>query len=251
MDAHLALVAVVELQAADLLPQPQRHAVAAQVEGQPVHDLGIDERQQARPLVDEGHAHAQRGEHARVLQADDPGTDDGQAARQPVERDRVVAGEDAPAVEGDVVVARHGGAGGDHDVAAAEGLAAVATGLVDHDRVRVEERPVTRVQVHAVAHELVAHDVGLVPHHLVGAEAQVVDADVLLDRVRRPVEAPLAVAAEGHGRLAEGLEGIVPVATHTPPTAGARSITATRFPSLAAWMAARWPPGPDPIAIRS
>ncbi len=46
-------------------------------------------------------------------------------------------------------------------------------------------------------------------------------------------------------------EGMVPVRTQTPPTPVVRSIMATRLPSLAAWMAARCPPGPDPIAIRS
>ena len=46
-------------------------------------------------------------------------------------------------------------------------------------------------------------------------------------------------------------EGMVPVRTHTPPTPEARSTTATRLSSFAAWIAARWPPGPEPMAIRS
>jgi len=47
------------------------------------------------------------------------------------------------------------------------------------------------------------------------------------------------------------LDGIVPVFTHTPPTARERSTTAARLPILAAWIAARWPEGPDPITIMS
>src|SRR6266540_4994270 len=47
------------------------------------------------------------------------------------------------------------------------------------------------------------------------------------------------------------LEGIVPVLMHTPPTMSVRSTTAARRPSLAAAIAAFWPPGPEPITSRS
>src|SRR4029077_17691560 len=47
------------------------------------------------------------------------------------------------------------------------------------------------------------------------------------------------------------LLGIVPVLMHTPPMAACFSTTATRFPAFAPWMAARWPPGPEPTTIRS
>ena len=47
------------------------------------------------------------------------------------------------------------------------------------------------------------------------------------------------------------LDGIVPVWIETPPSRLRRSATATRLPSLAAWMAARCPEGPDPMTRRS
>src|SRR5215475_13150108 len=47
------------------------------------------------------------------------------------------------------------------------------------------------------------------------------------------------------------LLGIVPVLKHTPPTMVCFSTTATAFPIFAAWMAARCPPGPEPITTRS
>jgi len=47
------------------------------------------------------------------------------------------------------------------------------------------------------------------------------------------------------------LDGMVPVLMHTPPTTDLRSAMATRLPSLAAWMAARWPAGPVPSTSRS
>src|SRR4051794_3182235 len=47
------------------------------------------------------------------------------------------------------------------------------------------------------------------------------------------------------------LEGTVPVWMDTPPTRSRLSTTATERPSLAAWMAAFCPLGPDPMTIRS
>ena len=47
------------------------------------------------------------------------------------------------------------------------------------------------------------------------------------------------------------LEGIVPVWMETPPRRSRRSATATRLPSLAAWMAAFCPEGPEPMTSRS
>src|ERR1700724_3295125 len=47
------------------------------------------------------------------------------------------------------------------------------------------------------------------------------------------------------------LLGMVPVLMHTPPTALCFSTNATRFPAFTAWIAARCPPGPEPITISS
>src|SRR3981189_1647448 len=47
------------------------------------------------------------------------------------------------------------------------------------------------------------------------------------------------------------LLGMVPMLMHTPPTDISFSMTPTRFPALAPWMAARCPPGPEPITIKS
>src|ERR1700678_1677645 len=48
-----------------------------------------------------------------------------------------------------------------------------------------------------------------------------------------------------------GLEGMVTVLMHTPPTIERASTTTTRLPNLAAATAARWPAGPEPITTRS
>jgi hypothetical protein len=46
-------------------------------------------------------------------------------------------------------------------------------------------------------------------------------------------------------------EGIVPVFTQLPPTVLRRSTIAARRRSLAAWTAARWPAGPEPMTSSS
>ncbi len=61
------------------------------------------------------------------------------------------------------------------------------------------------VDVDVVAQQLMPHDVGLVAHHLVGPEDQVLHADVLLGGVRGPVEAAVPVPRQGHRGLAQGL----------------------------------------------
>ena len=56
--------------------------------------------------------------------------------------------------------------------------------------------------------------------------------------------------AEG-GRAFRDLIGIVPELVHTPPTTCRHSTTATRRLSLADWIAAFCPAGPDPITRMS
>ena len=63
------------------------------------------------------------------------------------------------------------------------------------------------------------------------------------------VDLPHALA---HARVrAMTCSGIVPVCTQEPPTWRSRSITATRLPAFAAWIAAFWPAGPEPMTTTS
>ena len=47
------------------------------------------------------------------------------------------------------------------------------------------------------------------------------------------------------------LLGMVPVLMQVPPITSLRSMSATRRPCFAAWMAARCPEGPEPMTTRS
>ncbi len=99
------------------------------MELQRLDDLGIAELQHVLALLDDGHLGAQRGEHRRVLDADHAGAHYDHRRRQGLEV------EDAVGVEHAFLVELHPpggprrfGAGGDHDVLAAEGGALTAGG---------------------------------------------------------------------------------------------------------------------------
>ena len=156
----------------DGLAQPQGHAVLPELVGQHVGDLVIDEFEEAGPLVNEGHAHAQRSEHAGVLAADDAAADDGDRARQVTQVQNIVADDDALAVEGNAGVAGGAGAHRHHDnpgrhVAPA---VAVAAYVAQPDSVRPHEGGLGVDGLDAVAVKLVAHHVQLVRHDAAGPQ---------------------------------------------------------------------------------
>jgi hypothetical protein len=175
------------------------------VVAQRVDDLGVDERQQPVALVDQGHAHAERGEDAGVLAADHPGADHRQGPRQPVELQDVVAGEDLLAVERDMAVARRLGAGCDDDLVRRDRAGGGAVDVLEPQLLRPAEHRGRRDQLDPVAHQLVAGHVDLVLDDLVGAHQQVLHRDVLLDRVGRAVEFARAVARQLQHRFAQRL----------------------------------------------
>ena len=80
-----------------------------------VDDFMIEARQRSEVAVDDGHLHAQRGEHRRVLDADDPGTDNRHRARKPVEAEhRVRCRNDSLGVLHSPWLTRHGADGDQH-----------------------------------------------------------------------------------------------------------------------------------------
>ena len=173
--------------------------------GEMAGDFAVDERQQVRALVDDGHAHAEGCEDRRVLEADHAGSHHRYGARQFFQRQDVVADQDALAVERDRLVARRHGAHGDNDLACGA-IARAAPGRVFHAHgVRIDELGAADGELDLVALKLVACDVDLVADDVVGAEVQVRHGDVLLDRVARSVDAALAVPGQVHHRFAQRL----------------------------------------------
>src|SRR5215831_12758165 len=101
-----------------------------------VGDLGIDEGQQARPLVYQSDSYPKGREDAGVFASDHAGSDDGQGSRQPVEMENVVAGEDPMAVKGNVRIPSVFRSDRDHDSARRDRARRAPVGIVEADRTR-------------------------------------------------------------------------------------------------------------------
>ena len=103
-----------------LFAEAERDRQVAQVEAQRLDDLGVAEVQHVLPLLDDGDLGAQRGEHRRVLDADDAGADHHHRRRDRLEVEDAVGVQHPLLVELDAPGAGRLGAGGDHDVLAAD-----------------------------------------------------------------------------------------------------------------------------------
>ena len=140
----------------DAFAQPEHHAQRAGVMEQRFDDFAVAEFEQLRAAVDDGHLHAERGEHDGVFEADHAAADDDHRTRHAAEREDFVGVENRLAVERDMVGSRRPGAGGQQDVPAFEDLWLAAAG--DFDAVRIDERRFAADDVDAVAGELVLED---------------------------------------------------------------------------------------------
>ena len=193
--------------------------------------------ERAVALIDDRDLGAERAEHRGVLDADHARADDGHRARHaPLQLQQPVGVDDRAVVEGDGVRARRLGADRDHDALGADRL----VGALDPDGVVVLERGVARQPADHVAAELLPHDRGL------GAASRARRGPSAAGAPCCSVSSMRVGSSTSSGRSASWsstasrsvLDGIVPVWMETPPRRSRRSATATRLPSLAAWMAA-------------
>ena len=201
----LALATVQPLEAADLLAESQRHAVLPHLVDQRIDDLEVDEAQQSRPLVDHGDPDAERGENGRVLEADDACADDNQRARQFLQGQDLVAGEDLLTIEIDMALARRRRADGDDDSVGGDFPVSPPVEAGKAQLVRIDEGRVRLQQLDPVAQQLMAVHVELVGDDVVGADQQVRHRNVPLHPVRGAVDIALPVAGEVQHRLPERL----------------------------------------------
>ena len=188
-----------------LLAEAERHRQVAQVELERLDDLRVAEFQHVVALLHDGDLGAQRGEHRGVLDADDAGANHHHRRRQGLQVEDAVGVQHPVFVELDAGRAGRLGAGGDHDVLAADGRALAAGGVLDQDGVRVDEPAVALDQIDAVAHQLRPHHVLLLADDVCGAGQQVGGGDLLLDAVAGAVQLALAHAGEVDDRLAQRL----------------------------------------------
>jgi hypothetical protein len=208
LQAHvITVIVVIRIDRRHRLAEVKNRPVRTQVIDERFHDLAIDERQQLRARVDERDAHAQRREDAGILQADDPGADHHQRLGQLFDPQQIVAGEDVLTVAWRKRVVHGRRADGDDDERGADLLNDSLRHQLEPQPVRIDERCRGDENVDAIAHQLMPSHVDLVADHVIDAEKEVAHRDVLLDRVRRPVDAALTIAGETQRRFAEGLAG--------------------------------------------
>jgi hypothetical protein len=167
----------------------------------------IDEGQQLNACIDERDPHAERGEDARVLQPDHSGSDNRQRARQLLDTQQVIAGEDVLAVARRKRVVHGRRAHRDHDDRGAGFLNESVRHELKPDAMRIRERGVSGENVDVVAHQLVPGDVDLVADDMVHPKEQIAHRDVLLDGIRRTVDSALAVAGQTKRGFPERLAG--------------------------------------------
>ena len=201
----MAVGVVDGLDARHLFAEAERHAVFAKVVAEGLDDFAVDERQQAIALVDQRDAHAQRRKDAGILNADHARAHHRQGARELLEPHDIVADEDALPVKRDARIAAGTGADGQHDVGRRYvALSASVADQVQADRMGIDKCRLGVDQLDAVAQELMAGDVDLVADDVLGAEEQVAHRDVLLDCVRRAVDARARGTRRGAGPLRAG-----------------------------------------------
>jgi hypothetical protein len=186
----------------DLLAEAEDDAEIAQVVLEPFDDLRVAEVEEAGTLLDDGRLRSQRGEHRRVLDADDAGAHDHHRGRDAPQPQQTVGVEDRAVVELDGRRPRGASAGGDHDPLGGE------TPLLaprHEDRVRIEEAGAPGNDLDVVAEQLVPDDVDLTLDDLLRPVAEILHCDLLLHPVALAVRRPLAHAGQVDDRLAERL----------------------------------------------
>jgi len=100
-------------------------------------DLTIAEFQQLRAAIDDGHLHAERGEHDRVFEADHAATHDDHRPRHARQAQNLIRIEDRFAVERNVTGAGRAGAGCEQHVPRFEDL--LLASARDLNAMRIEE----------------------------------------------------------------------------------------------------------------
>ena len=196
---------VVAIDRRDLLAEAEDDSEVAQVVLQALDDLRVAEVEQPGPLLDDRHLHAERREHGRVLDADHAGPDDHARRRYAVDAAETVGVEDGAAVELDR--GRAGGTCPDGDDDPLGGQPPLFLARCDRDGVRIDEARAPGDDLDVVSQQLVAHDLDLAVHHLLRPQAEIVDRDLLLDAVARPVRRPMGHARQVDDRLAKSLRG--------------------------------------------
>jgi len=155
--------------------------------------------------VDEHHPDTQRGENARVLEADDPGTDHGERLRQLLHPQQIIGCEDAFAVATTIRITDRRRTDRDHNMGGRHLLSHAFLEQIEANAMRIDERRTGVEDVDVISQQLMACDVDFVVNDLIHAEQEIPHRDVLLDGIGRAVNAAFPIAGQPERRLAQRL----------------------------------------------
>lgn len=197
-------VRVARVDRRDLFAETQHDAPVAEVEFQITDDFRIEERQNLPTSVHDGDLHVERIEDRRVFDADHTSTDDRHRSRQPLDAKQVVTVHDSVSIHGHPVGTVRLRPRSDENL-----VGIVVDHLARRHRdsylIRAEERGTAVHQTNAVAVQLIADDLDLVPGRVLESLSQVVDRNVALQSVPLTVERTLSPAGQVEHGLAKRL----------------------------------------------
>src|SRR5882757_1824566 len=187
------------------LVQTHGHAAVAQVVAEGFHNFLVGKLQQLGPLFDQGDAHAERGEHAGVLHADDTAAYHDERLGQVRQFEDLIAVDDGTPVDGYPGRVCRLGAGGYDDVLRLVGL---RPALVGHLHVvGIFKTGHTGKHVDPVSRKLRLGHIDFGLDHMLDAEGEIRHRDLFLDLVIHAVDLPVVVAGKMHHGFAHGFAG--------------------------------------------
>ncbi len=167
-------------------------ALVAQVVAERVGDFRVEEIEQMLTVIDQVHANAQAGEQAAVFAADHAGAVDDHIARRVLHFQDGVGVVDTRVIKVHVRRAVRPRAGGDQNVAGAQGP--LAAGLVVHPHFTgAFDTALAVKQTHPVAHVKIGAHLHLAVHHFAGTLNQILPAH--LARADQPAQQRVALRA--------------------------------------------------------
>jgi hypothetical protein len=176
----------------------------AQIVGEFLDQLAVDEIEKAAARLDQRDRNVERVEDGGIFDADHAGADHREAARQRRQVDDLVTVEHGLAVKRHIVRPVWPRAAGDQNIGAAIGLGfAVVGGHLD--LVRPYKAALAAGMLDRIAVELMLQHLDLVVERLAQPHHKLTGGDVLLDAIGAAVEAALAPARQIEHRLAQGL----------------------------------------------
>jgi hypothetical protein len=185
--------------------EAQRGAVIAHVVGERLDHFVVGEFEKPGTLFDNDDAHAERGEHAGVFDADDAAADNDHCFRNLGHGEDLIAVDDVATVDGHFGIGGGFCAGGDHNVLRFKFQIAIA--VLDSDVVRIGEGAKTVDEVNAVALKLILNDRDFVFDNMLDAEIEVCDGYIFFRTVIGAVKTLIVETGEEEYGFAHGFAG--------------------------------------------